>query len=288
MSFRTIIISSRAKLETKMNYLIVRGEKDQRVHLSEIHTIIVDSTAVAITGSLLCEIEKYKIKIVFCDEKHNPHSELVPYFGSHDTSEKLKLQTAWTEERKALIWQDVIKLKIKKQYEHLNSLGLSEAILLAQYINEVDVGDKTNREGHSAKVYFNALFGKNFTRTSQSQINSFLNYGYAILLSAFNREVLSNGYITQLGIFHRNEYNKFNLSCDLMEPFRVIVDKAVMGMVDQEFDREQRLKLINILNLEVEIDGKKQFLTNAIKIYSKSVFDALSDKKIDIKEYHEL
>ncbi|MGL5122610.1 MAG: hypothetical protein ACRC6K_00370 [Fusobacteriaceae bacterium] len=33
-----------------------------------------------------------------------------------------------------------------------------------------------------------------------------------MLLSTFNKEVISNGYITQLGINHKNEYNQFKSS----------------------------------------------------------------------------
>ena len=49
--------------------------------------------------------------------------------------------------------------------------------------------DSTNREGHAAKVYFNALFGMSFTRSADTPVNAALNYGYSIILSAFNREV---------------------------------------------------------------------------------------------------
>ena len=32
-----------------------------------------------------------------------------------------------------------------------------------------------------------------------------------LYLSAFNREIVSNGYITQIGLFHDNMFNQFNL-----------------------------------------------------------------------------
>jgi CRISPR/Cas system-associated endonuclease Cas1 len=63
--------------------------------------------------------------------------------------------------------------------------------MLEQYVKEMQFGDASNREGHAAKVYFNALFGKSFTRTEDSPVNAALNYGYSILLSMFNRECCS-------------------------------------------------------------------------------------------------
>mgnify|MGYP001677126056 CR=1 FL=1 len=78
-----------------------------------------------------------------------------------------------------------------------------------------------------------------------------MDYGYAILLSVFNREIVLNGYITQLGIKHINEYNQFNLSCDIMEPFRVIVDWYVYNNRERMFNQEYKYDLINLLNLKV-------------------------------------
>lgn len=100
------------------------------------------------------------------------------------------------------------------------------------------------------------LFGLDFTRTEDNVINSALNYGYSIILSAFTREVVMNGYITQLGIFHDNMFNQFNLASDLMEPFRVLVDRQVLTMPLEEFEHEEKMQFVNILNQEVQIDGK--------------------------------
>ena len=99
--------------------------------------------------------------------------------------------------------------------------------MLISYLPQIEEYDVTNREGHAAKVYFNAVFGMDFSRSQENVTNAALNYGYSLILSAFNREVAANGYLTQLGLFHDNMFNFYNLSCDLMEPFRVLVDRAV-------------------------------------------------------------
>lgn len=51
---------------------------------------------------------------------------------------------------------------------------------LSGYLKEIEDGDSTNREGHAAKVYFNALFGKDFSRGEDCDANMYLNYGYSI------------------------------------------------------------------------------------------------------------
>lgn len=159
----------------------------------------------------------------------------------------------------------------------MEASGKEEAALLASYLREIVWNDETNREGHAAKVYFNALFGLDFTRTEDNFINAALNYGYSIILSAFTREVVANGYITQLGLFHDNMFNQFNLASDLMEPFRILVDREVTEMKLLQFEHEEKMQLVNILNQEIQIDGKTQYVNNAIKIYCKSVFDALEE-----------
>mgnify|MGYP000507876529 FL=1 len=277
MSWRIVVISKRAKLDYQLGYLVVRNEEVTKIHLSEISTILIESTAATVTTSLLAELTKKKIKVIFCDEKRNPSSELVGYYGSHDTSNKIRKQIQWSRHSKEAIWTEIVTEKIRKQKELLKNMGKEEAGLLESYLQEIGWNDETNREGHAAKVYFNALFGMTFTRTADCPENAALNYGYSILLSAFAREIVASGYITQLGLFHDNMFNQFNLASDLMEPFRVLVDQEVYNMRLEQFEHEEKMLLVNILNKEIQIDGRIQYVNNAIKIYCKSIFDALNE-----------
>ena len=286
MSWRTVVISNNAKLDYQIGYLVVRGTETTKIHLNEIGTLIIESTAVSMTSYLLSELIKNKIKVIFCDEKRNPVSELIPYYGSHDTSAKIRKQTEWTKEEKALIWTEIVSEKIKQQALLLERYNKKEAMMLYGYMEEVEYGDVTNREGHAAKVYFNALFGKSFTRTDETPVNAALNYGYSIILSIFNREIVASGYLTQIGLFHDNMFNPFNLASDFMEPFRPLVDEMVANMQPEKFDKEEKHRLLTVLNKEVEIVGKKEVLGNAIKIYCKSIFDALNDKDISLIRFY--
>lgn len=286
MSWRTVVISSNAKLDYQIGYMVVRGEKTTKIHLNEIGMLIVESTAVSMTSYLLSELMKNKIKVVFCDEKRNPCSELVSYYGSHDTSSKIRKQIEWTKDDKDHIWTEIVSEKIKQQALMLQRYQKEEANMLFEYMEEVEFGDITNREGHAAKVYFNTLFGKKFTRTDENPINVALNYGYGIILSIFNREIVSSGYLTQIGLFHDNMFNQFNLSSDLMEPFRPLVDQLVVELKPEKFETEEKRKMLELLNKEVEICGKMEVVTNAIKIYCRSVFDALNDRDISLIRFY--
>ena len=89
MGWRIVVVSNRAKLDFKMNYLVVRTNQEvKRIFIKEIYILIIETTAVSITVALLSELVKRKIKVIFCDEKRNPISELSPYYGSHDTRDR--------------------------------------------------------------------------------------------------------------------------------------------------------------------------------------------------------
>ncbi|ODJ60122.1 type II CRISPR-associated endonuclease Cas1 [Brochothrix thermosphacta] len=277
MSWRTVVITKHVKLSYKNGYLIVRGEQEQMIHLSEIHTLLIDTTRAVLTAYLISELMKQKIKVIFCEEKRQPESEIVPYYGAHNTSKKIKAQLAWSISAQQEIWTAVIAEKIQQQQRLLNKLGLPAAQKLKNYLADLQLYDVTNREGHAAKVYFNALFGKDFVRESDDTINIALNYGYTILLSTFNKEIVSQGYLTQIGLKHTNQFNYFNLLSDLMEPFRPVVDALVYNNMNDTFDTAYKLQLVNLLNEQVIIQGQKHFVTMAIHLYLKSVFKALDE-----------
>lgn len=289
MSWRTVVISSRCKLDTKMGYMVVRGEEVRRVFLDEIGVVIIEDPAVALTGCLLSELMERKIKVIFCDGKHMPQGELVPYYGSHDTSRKLRIQLGWQAPVMGAVWSRIVEEKICQQALLLREAERpTEAGMLEGYAAQVEFQDATNREGHAAKVYFNALFGMEFSRRSDDPVNGPLNYGYSLLLSAFSREIVACGYLTQLGIHHDNVFNRFNLASDLMEPFRVLVDRLVYRMELRDLEKGTKRLLMDVLNGQVTIGGAKQTVMAAIGIYVRSVFDALEQGDPDAIRFYEV
>ena len=289
MSFRTVVITKQSKISYKNRFLVVKQESEEKfIHLSEIDTIIVDSISVSISAYLLKELSDNKINIIFCDEKHNPFGELSSYYSRHNTSKQINEQIKWKKLSKDMLWVKIIENKILNQARLLKKIKSSKYKLLLSYIDEIKIGDKTNREGHAAKVYFNELFGKNFSRNDSNDINAALNYGYAVLLSTFNKEIVSNGYLTQLGIHHKNEFNEFNLTCDMMEPFRIIIDNFVYYNKERKFDSSYKLDIVNIFNNTYKYLGKNYVLKDIIKMYVKNTLDAINDiKKYKGYEYDE-
>lgn len=285
MSFRTIFIESQCRLSYKSGYLVVRKEDDTvKVHLSEISSIILQTMQVYISAYLLSELAKNKISLVTCDEKCNPIGEYLPLYGAHNVSGRVSDQLLWGEPIKKRVWQRVVKDKIEQQAKFLKTRDYIEAShALSNISSEVRSGDTTNREAQAARVYFSTLFGANFSRDIDCPVNAALNYGYAILLSMVNREIVSRGYLTQCGICHRNEYNQFNLACDLMEPFRPVVDQLVGDNLAGEFDRVMRRVLGDMANLSLRYRDGVYRLGSVVSLYVQDCLNALN-KKIAVDE----
>ncbi|MDD6089000.1 MAG: type II CRISPR-associated endonuclease Cas1 [Desulfovibrionaceae bacterium] len=276
MSWRTVVISKRCKLDLKMGFMIVRSEEISRIFLDEIAILILENPAVSMTTVLLNALVERKVRVVFCDERHLPLAELVPYSAHYSSPSRLQEQISWDVDRKGMVWTAIIAEKLARQAEFMEDLGLlRETELIRSYLDSLEIFDPTHREAHAAKVYFNALFGKDFSRSDDNVLNSALNYGYAVILAAVSREIAAGGYSAQLGLCHRGAFNAFNLSSDLMEPFRVLVDREVVALSPAAFGTEEKHSLAAILEREVLIDDSRQTALNAIRIYVRSVFDAL-------------
>ena len=66
MSWRTVVITKRAKLDLKTGYLVVRSEDMiSRIHLDEINVLIIENTAVSVTGCLITALSEKKIKVIY-------------------------------------------------------------------------------------------------------------------------------------------------------------------------------------------------------------------------------
>lgn len=260
--------------------MVIRKEDDTaKVHLNDISSVVLQTNQVFVSAYLLSELAKKKISFVVSDEKRNPVAQSLPLYGAHNTSKRIAEQLEWSEPSKKRVWQRVVQDKITNQSALLSARAEEEwAERLHGLASEVRSGDPTNREGAAARLYFQALFGRGFSRDEETPLNAALNYGYAILLSAVNREVVARGYLTQMGICHRNEYNLYNLSCDLMEPFRPLVDRLVYDNVEGDFTKETKRLLVDMLNMAIPYRGGSYRVASVVSLYVQDCLNALGKK----------
>ena len=272
MGWRVIIVNTHSKLSYQNNHLIFKSSsKSEMIHLSEIDLLICETTDISITTMLLKKLADENILTIFCDDKRLPSSQILPYYGRHDSSLQLTRQISWQDDKKSDVWTDIIAQKIINQANHLSQLTFDDsASAIHVLLDALEPFDPSNREGHSARIYFNKLFGNDFTRDANNDINAGLDYGYTLLMSVFAREIVKMGCMTQLGLKHSNQFNDFNLASDIMEPFRIIVDQIVYGHRNKKFG-EIRRELFEMFATKYVYGRQEMFLTNIASDYTKRV-----------------
>lgn len=274
--FRTVLIRKSSKLQLLHGYLVIfDGNDEKRVFLDDISILLIEATSTLITVPLLLQLVKKNVAVIICDEKHNPVGTLLGFNNHYSYSGNIQKQLLWNEEVSSELWVKIVTEKIRSQCAILKMLNKGKTELLETYIKEIKPNDETNREGLAAKVYFNALFGQGFNRQEENIINGLLNYGYAILLSCFNREIVSSGYLTQIGIFHKSKTNPFNLTSDFMEPFRPVVDLvAYLNIKNTNPIRSVR----KLLTMKLIINSEERYLDDAIRVYVRALIGYLEER----------
>lgn len=259
--------------------------QQEMIHLSELDVLLIETTDITITTMLIKRLVDGNILVIFCDDKRLPSAQLMPYYGRHDSSLQLSKQIEWPIEKQGLVWTEIISQKILNQSEHLLQCErIEKSAALINLHNNLRVFDPSNREGHAARIYFNSLFGNDFTREQDSPINAGLDYGYTLLMSIFSREIVKCGCLTQLGLKHVNQFNDFNLASDLMEPFRPIVDQIVYANRYNEFPSIKR-RLFDMFTNNYLYNNKKMFLSNIASDYTKKTIKCLNGELERVPEF---
>lgn len=88
-------------------------------------------------------------------------------------------------------------------------------------------------EGISAKLYFKTLFAEynwqaRLPRVKNDITNTLMDIGYTILFNIVNALLEMYGFDVYVGILHTQFFHRKSLVCDLEEPFRPIVDAAIL------------------------------------------------------------
>lgn len=269
------------------NIEIHKGDKKYVIPLSDISIIVLDGMMTSITTRLLSTCSNYNVALIICDKKHIPCGMYMPFNQHSRTVKVLKRQIEWKDADKEELWKQLIQYKIENQSEVLYRFTKNKEryLQLQGYVDEIKPGDQSNREGHSAKVYFNTLFGNEFSRSMDCIENAMLNYGYAIVRAFISRNIVSYGYNPSIGIFHKSEYNAFCLADDFLEIFRPIIDaytidyilksKEKVGYLTQDI----RAYLIDILSFRVKYNNQYQKISTVIDKFILQCLDYLDPEQ---------
>ena len=285
MGYINIFVSKDAHINIKDKWVVLKNtQKSSEYPLEDINSVMIENLASTISTYTLSKFAEHNILVFICNNSHLPSGILLPFSSYYRPLSIYKSQVGVSKPLQKQLWQQIIKNKISNQNEVLNRLGGSDE--LKKYFDSVLSGDSKNSEAVASQVYFKKLFGKNFTRDNDEIINALLNYGYSIIRGFVARSITVHGFVPFLGLFHKNEFNAFNLADDLMEVFRPLVDLFVKTNLSQinKFSSVEKGLIYNIINIDVEIDRQKHSISNAIDMFVESLAKSLKDKKVELKE----
>ena len=286
MGWRTVVVNTHSKLSYKNNHLIFKdASRTELIHLSEVDILLLETTDIVLSTMLIKRLVDENILVIFCDDKRLPTAYLMPYYGRHDSSLQLSRQITWNEDTKAQVWTSIIAQKILNQAFYLGSCGfLEKSQSVIDLYHGLDLFDPSNREGHAVRIYFNTLFGNDFSREQDNDVNAALDYGYTLILSMFAREIVLSGCMTQFGLKHANQFNQFNLASDIMEPFRPIIDRIVYENRSSSFVKIKR-ELFTVFSDTFHYNDKDMYLSNIVSDYTKKVIQALNQPEKGVPEF---
>lgn len=285
MGYINVMVGTNCQIKVKSRQLLLQNENQEITYaLEDVNSVLIESIQTTITTYAINELSKHNIILYFCDEKHMPSTYMLNYNGFFKNLNIYKLQTEVSKPIQKNIWKHIVINKILNQIEVLNILNIKNDLI--KYVEKVKSGDVDNVEAIVANKYFKLLFGGGFARNNDNSIiNSALNYGYAIIRGAIARSLVSHGLQSYLGIFHKNELNAFNLADDFVEPFRPVVDLFVYQHIGEninELNKECKMKLYSLLNMDVRVDGKTYDLNYAIELFINCYIKSLKLKTVKI------
>jgi len=289
MGWRTVVITKPSKISIENDQLRYAPKDGEviKVPIDDISVIILEVHQVTITSALMSRLTESNIVLFTCDKTHNPNGVFIPFHQHSRYTQVAHKQIAWSEPLKKRLWQQIVSSKVINQSQTLAYMGKDKVTQLQNYAKNVKSGDTTMVESSAARVYFTALFGKFNRRDDSDWRNSALNYGYALVRGAISRSLAAHGFLPAFGLFHHSTLNAFNLSDDMIEPYRAFVDmvvaehyEAFIELPDTRFLPEHKVELYQLFTMKTSIDDVSTTLLNSIEVCVTSLMNATLEKDV--------
>lgn len=205
---------------------------------------------VTVTTGLLQRSKKFAFNLIFMGHNLNSYAQ----FNYRAEGNTLLRQKQY-EEQDLSIAQHLVHNKIQQQAATLKHIREKDDRLkvtikkLQEYQSKLPndllgLQDLLGLEGIAARIYFKGMFGDlnwkgRKPRAKQNSTNTLLDIGYTLLFHLVEGLLNQYGFDTYRGIYHQQFYKRKSLVCDLVEPFRPIVDSRIrkaynMGQVNEK------------------------------------------------------
>ncbi len=276
-------------LSLSRGFIVIQSGAEElgKVPLDDIGVLLVSAQGATLSKNVLNALAERGCVTVLCGKNYSPQSMVLPVYSHYLFAKILKKQIDASEPFKKRIWQQIVIQKIKNQALCLKLCKKKDNIKLLEKIAlMVKSGDPDNREAYAARIYWKSLFGESFIRDRDLPgINSFLNYGYAVMRASMARAICSSGLLPSLGLHHDNHLNQFCLADDLFEIYRPIVDCIVYSLEindEAELTPEHKKKLTDCLWVKVHTSEGNSPAFQSMQYLTASYVHALEEGKAAI------
>lgn len=243
---------------------------------------------IRITTPLIEKCKKFNAALIVVNQSFRP----VFYWANSAEANFLLRQKQYQFPKDDIsIAKVIVENKIINQIETLkktrktdeftkSAIGLCNDCL-AKVKSSLEYNSLMGIEGLASKFYFEAFYQELGWKTRKPRIkcdaiNATLDIGYTILFNYIECFVRMFGFDPYVGVYHRLWFKRKSLICDLMEPFRCIIDRAIRTA----FNRKQfSEKDFDVIKGEYKLKIKKNF------DYCKVFFDALIPYKSEVFKY---
>lgn len=280
---------SSARLRVSHRQLVIAaGERPEaRIPLDDLGVLILSHPQISLTQPVLAELTEAGGSIVVCNGSRMPCGMVLPTAAHSTQTERMRAQIELPKPKCKRVWQQLVRGKIAAQVTILRQhTGQDHG--LPKLARQVRSGDPSNVEAWAAKRYWNALFGSDFRRDRDLPgRNAMLNYGYAVLRAVVARAICAAGLHPSIGVHHHNRGNAFCLADDLMEPYRPIIDDAVVELIERvgeidELSTEVRRELLVALTGTVLVEGQVRSLFDAVSRTASSLASIIQGESVEV------
>lgn len=272
------LASEGGRIALERGFLTVTSDIHKgRVPIDDVEAVIASAQGLTYSNAVLTALAERGAPLVICGKNYAPTAMLVSLDGHYNQGARIAAQATAPKPLNKQLWAQLIRAKITSQNLILARFGEASA-RLTRLADTVRSGDPDNHEAQAAQAYWPLLMGKGFKRDRDlSDINSLLNYGYAVLRAASARAIAGSGLHPSLSIHHQSRGEAMRLADDLMEPFRPAVDYVAKTLWQEgktELTPPIKLALAKVLQLDYRTTNGRTPLSVCLSRLSNSVAKA--------------
>lgn len=202
---------------------------------------------IAITSELMKNGLKYGVSFFFLKQ----NMEVYASVNAAAEANYLLRQEQYTmpAEKECNISRALVKNKIENQQQLLDSIKERETAARLRECMQLIEAARDNEsllglEGNASRLFFGSYFSSMGWRRRMPRVkpdipNFLLDIGYTLLFNCVDSLLRLYGFDTYKGCYHKLFFQRKSLSCDVVEPFRCIIDKQLrksfnLGQVDKK------------------------------------------------------